>query len=656
VTRGGPAPPLPIPPPPRCTTALTPRAEGDQNRFMNERVVFHRAAELLPDALAEAVNSAGLDDRPCADGPPPPGDGPALYLATPGWAGPLAKLLPIAAPAAAVGWDTAPGLAVPSFALPSEAPAAALAAVLSAAAGVAAARASSAALARRLSEAEERVAALNKIGIALSAERDLDRLLEKILTESRRFTGSEAGSLYLVEEGPHGLRLRFKLAQNDAVRFAFSERTMPVDDGSLAGYVAGHGEPVNLEDAYAVPDGAPYRHNTAFDEQTGWRTRAMVVVPMSDHTGALVGVLQLMNRRLPDGTFAPYPADLVPLLLSLATQAAVSVKANQLTASIRRLFEDFARASIMAVELRDPTTAGHSNRVADFSVALAKVVDRAGEGPYASVTFSREEIRELQTAALLHDFGKISIPERVLVKAKKLDEAELLRIRDRFDFALEAEDAAAYRGLLASLLEADVPPSTEDLRLLDLSRSERAQELEDLFEEVRRANEPTVLPEEAGGALRRLLTRSYRDRRGVVTPLLHDTEFQLLSIRKGSLSFEERTQIESHVSHTYRFLSSIPWTADLARIPEIAHAHHEKLDGTGYPRSLRAERIPLPSRIMTVCDIYDALTASDRPYKRAVPREKALRILEDEGRAGLLDSWLVSVFVSERIWVPAGHP
>jgi 3',5'-cyclic-nucleotide phosphodiesterase len=141
-----------------------------------------------------------------------------------------------------------------------------------------------------------------------------------------------------------------------------------------------------------------------------------------------------------------------------------------------------------------------------------------------------------------------------------------------------------------------------------------------------------------------------------VTPLLLDHEFQLLSIRKGSLSLEERTQIESHVSHTYRFLSSIPWTADLARIPEIAHAHHEKLDGTGYPRGLRADRIPVPARIMTVCDIYDALTASDRPYKRAVPREKALRILEDEGRAGLLDPWLVTVFVSEKIWVPTVHP
>jgi HD-GYP domain-containing protein (c-di-GMP phosphodiesterase class II) len=623
---------------------------------MNQPVAFHRPAEPLPEALCEAVRAAGLEDRPTVGGPPAPGDGPAVYLATSLWRDALSGLLPANAAAALVAWDAPPDLPLPVFALPRDAPAAILTAILSAAAEVASARASTAALARRLSEAEERVSALNRIGIALSAERDLDRLLEKILTESRRFTGSEAGSLYLLEEGPHGMRLRFKLAQNDAVRFAFSERTMPVDDASLAGYVAGHGEPVNLDDAYAVPAGAPYRHNTAFDEQTGWRTRAMIVVPMSDHTGALVGVLQLMNRRLPDGAHAAYPADLVPLLLSLATQAAVSVKANQLTASIRRLFEDFARAAIMAVELRDPTTAGHSNRVADLSVALARVVDRAADGPYAQVAFSREELRELQTAALLHDFGKISIPERVLVKAKKLEAEEILRIRDRFDFALEAEDAQESRALLLKLLEAGVPPSAEDVRHLDLARWDRAQELEEMFEEVRRANEPTVLPEEAGGTLRRLLTRSFRDRRGVTTPLLDDYEFQLLSIRKGSLSLEERTQIESHVSHTYRFLSSIPWTADLARVPEIAHAHHEKLDGTGYPRGLRADRIPVPARIMTVCDIYDALTAADRPYKRAVPREKALRILEDEGRAGLLDPWLVTVFVSEKIWVPAGHP
>lgn len=621
---------------------------------MSERVLFHRPAEPLPGPFAAALAAAGLEDAPRDGAPPAPGDGPCVYLVSPEWADALAALAP-EAPAVAVARGTAPELACPSFALPPGGSEEVLAAVLLAAAETARARAASAALAHRAAEAEERISALNRIGIALSAERDLDRLLEKILTESRRFTNSEAGSLYLLEEGPHGRRLRFKLAQNDAVRFAFSERTMPVDDASLAGYVAGHAEPVNLEDAYAVPPGAPYRHNTAFDEQTGWRTRAMLVVPMSDHTGALVGVLQLMNRRLPDGTHAAYPAGIVPLLLSLATQAAVSVKANQLTASVRKLFEDFARASITAVELRDPTTAGHSTRVADLCVALGRVVDRASDGPYASVAFSREEMRELKTAALLHDFGKISIPEKVLVKGKKLAENEVQRIRDRFDFALEADDARDGRTLLLKLRDAGLPPSSEDVRLLDVSRWERAQELEEMFDEVRRANEPTVLPEEAGGALRKLLTRSYRDRRGVVAPLLTDYEFQLLSIRKGTLSFEERTQIESHVSHTYRFLSSIPWTADLARVPEIAHAHHEKLNGTGYPRGLTAEQVPLPSRIMTVCDIYDALTAADRPYKRAVPREKALRILEDEARTGLLDRWLVEAFVGEKIWVPMGH-
>ena len=622
---------------------------------MSERVPFHRPAEAFPGPLSEAVRIAGLADRPWTGSPPEHDGGPALYLVPPQLAETLAAFLREGSPAVALSWGEPADLAVPVFSLPPHAPPAALASILSAAAEVSAARAASASLSRRLSEAEERVSALNRIGIALSAERDLDRLLEKILTESRRFTSSEAGSLYLLEEGPHGRRLRFKLAQNDAVKFAFSERTMPVDDASLAGYVAGHGESIVLEDAYDVPAGAPYRLNTAFDDQTGFRTRSMAVVPMSDHTGALVGVVQLMTRRLADGSPAPYPPDLIPLLHSLATQAAVSVKANQLTASIRKLFEDFARAAIMAVELRDPTTAGHSNRVADLTVSLARLVDRADDGPYSSVAFSREEMRELRTAALLHDFGKVSIPERVLVKAKKVDEEAVLRIRDRFDFALESEDARDGRRLLERLAEAGVPPSPEDLRLLDAARLDRAQELEEMFEEVRRANEPTVLPEEAGGVLRRLLTRSYRDRRGVVTSLLQDHEFQLLSIRKGSLSLEERTQIESHVSHTYRFLSSIPWTPDLARVPEIAHAHHEKLDGSGYPRGVRADEIPLASRVMTICDIYDALTASDRPYKKAVPREKALRILEDEGRSGLLDAWLVSAFVGGKLWLPAGH-
>ncbi|MGA7991532.1 MAG: HD domain-containing phosphohydrolase [Thermoanaerobaculia bacterium] len=510
-------------------------------------------------------------------------------------------------------------------------------------------------LEERLRQAEERIAALNRIGIALSAERDLEKLLGTILTESRRFSGSEAGSLYLAEEASGGGRhLRFKLAQNDAVSFAFEERTMPVDEESLAGWVAVHGAPIVLADAYEIPKDAPFRHNDAFDVATGFRTRAMLVVPMKDHRGDLVGVLQLMNRIGPAGA-EPYPEDLVPLVLSLATQAAVCLKANQLTASIRRLFEDFAQAAIVAVEQRDPTTAGHSNRVATLTVEMAGLVDRAAEGPYASVSFSREEMREIFTAALLHDFGKISIPERVLVKAKKIEVDGLHRIRDRFDYVLAAAESEDARLLLERLAREGRPVTEADVRAFRDATAARGRELDEAFEEVAAANEPTVLPRDARGALGRLVARTYKDRRGKMTTLLLPEEFRFLSIAQGSLSAEERLDVESHVTHTWRFLSTIPWTPDLARVPEIAYAHHEKLDGTGYPRGIGPADIPPAARALTVCDVYDALTASDRPYKKAVARERAFEILEAEAAKDRLDRWMVRAFIEGRVWAALGR-
>jgi HD-GYP domain-containing protein (c-di-GMP phosphodiesterase class II) len=510
-------------------------------------------------------------------------------------------------------------------------------------------------LEERLRQAEERIAALNRIGIALSAERDLEKLLGTILTESRRFSGSEAGSLYLAEDTPGGgRRLRFKLAQNDAVSFAFKERTVPVDEGSLAGWVAVHGLPIVLADAYEIPAGAPFRHNAAFDEATGFRTRAMLVVPMKDHLGDLVGVLQLMNRIGPVGP-EPYPEDLVPLLLSLATQAAVCVKANQLTASIRRLFEDFAQAAIVAVEQRDPTTAGHSNRVAALTVELAGLVDRAPDGPYASVSFSREEMREIFTAALLHDFGKISIPERVLVKAKKIEADGLRRIRDRFDYVLAAAESDDARALLERLAKDGRPVTGRDLAALAEAADARSREIDAAFEEVAAANEPTILPKDARGTLERLVARPWRDRRGRAGTLLLPDEFRFLSIAQGSLSQEERLDVESHVTHTWRFLSTIPWTPDLARVPEIAYAHHEKLDGSGYPRRVGPREIPPAARALTVCDIYDALTAADRPYKKAMPHDRALDVLAAEAAKDKLDTWLVKAFIEGQVWLALGR-
>lgn len=242
------------------------------------------------------------------------------------------------------------------------------------------------------------------------------------------------------------------------------------------------------------------------------------------------------------------------------------------------------------------------------------------------------------------------MPERVLVKAKKLEEHELDRIRERFDYALEAQDAAEYREFLLELARMGRAPSSDDLRLLDHARQLRAAELEAAFEEVLRANEPTVLSEESGTALADLLERSYHDRRGNPSPLLHGQEFELLSIPRGSLSAAERLQIESHVTHTFAFLSRIPWTPELARIPQIAAAHHEKLDGGGYPFGLSAQEIPVPSKILAVCDIFDALTASDRPYKKAVPLEKSLAILEEEASRGIIDGDIVGAFIGARAW------
>jgi HD-GYP domain-containing protein (c-di-GMP phosphodiesterase class II) len=517
------------------------------------------------------------------------------------------------------------------------------------------ARARARALGARLRVVEERLESLNRIGIALSAERDVDALLSKILTEARRFSGSEAGSLYLLEEHPDGPRLRFKLAQNDAVPISFAERTVGADETSLAGWVAVHGVSLVLADAYALPEDAPFRHNDAFDRATGYRTRAVLVVPMKDHRGELVGVLQLMNRkRAANGAAEPYPEDLVPLVLSLATQAAVCLKANRLTASIRRLFEDFAQAAIFAVEQRDPTTAGHSHRVAELTDALARLVDRSSDGPYADVAYTKEELHEIRTAALLHDFGKIAVPERVLVKAKKLEEDEILRIRDRFDFVLEAAEAEAMRALLRRLAANGGTVSGDDLAALERGARERAAELEEAFDAIRHANEPTILPDQRTARLKALLTQTWRDRRGRSATLLLPEEFRFLAIPQGSLSPEERLSIEGHVTQTWRFLSSIPWTPDLARVPDIAYGHHEKLDGSGYPRRIDEAQIPVATRALTVCDVYDALTASDRPYKKAVALEAALSILEGEARRGHLDPWLVNAFVTEKIWAAIG--
>lgn len=511
----------------------------------------------------------------------------------------------------------------------------------------------------RLNELTE----LADIGVQLTTEKNLETLLNLILTQARRVTQSDAGSLYIAENEPDGdRRLCFKLSQNHSrPDIPFVEFTIPIDHASLAGYAATEGSPLVIEDVYTLPPEVEYSFNRSFDERYGYRTKSMLVIPMQNHHGEVIGVLQLINRKRDaearllgtqdvDNQIIPFSPHTVKIVNALASQAAVSIENSQLYEAIERLFEGFVRAAVHAIEQRDPTTSGHSERVAVKTVAMAEALDRLQDGPFKLISFTREQIRELRYAGLLHDFGKVGVREQVLVKAKKLYEGELALIRQRHAFVRRSAEWAYERARADYLFKNGRDGYDGFLRELSEQQREALDTADRFLKVVLASNEPTVLAEGDFAQLNEFATREYVDIDGVGRPFLSPQEQKHLSIRKGSLDERERQEIESHVNHTYAFLERIPWTRGLARIPEIALGHHEKLDGTGYPRHVRAEEIPLQTRMMTIADIYDALTAQDRPYKRALPMERALDIMVDEVERGALDGELFRVFIEAKVW------
>ena len=507
---------------------------------------------------------------------------------------------------------------------------------------------------------------LNQIGVGLSAERDTDALLALILEKAREITSSDAGSVYLVEEVPGAApRLRFRLAQNDSVHVPFAEFTLPIDAASVAGHVALTSSVLQLDDAYELPPDSPFQINRDFDERVGYRTRSMLVVPMATPQGVVIGVLQLINckrhagARL-DGPAAveaeviPYPERFRSLTASLASQAAVALENSRLYQSIQTLFEGFVQASVIAIESRDPTTSGHSFRVADFTVALASAVDRADHGIFRDVAFSPDEMKEIRYASLLHDFGKVGVREDVLIKAKKLPPGQLDLIRQRGEIIRRGLELRHERRKTDWLLRHGPEGFAARAAAWDAELAAALFDLDAHLKAVGAANEPTVLPDDVSAGIRELASRVFTDHTGEPATLLTPEEARILSIPRGSLTSEEYRQIQSHVVHTYQFLKQIPWTKELRRIPEIARSHHEKLNGSGYPAGWRAPQIPVQTRMMTIADIFDALTSRDRPYKPAVPVERALDILGQERDAGALDGELLALFIAVRAWERTG--
>jgi HD-GYP domain-containing protein (c-di-GMP phosphodiesterase class II) len=474
-------------------------------------------------------------------------------------------------------------------------------------------------------------------------------------------SGADAGSIYVVEKDGDGdatARLRFKFSQNDSISYESESFEMPLSAESVAGAAAVMKKTVNIPDVRSLDESAPYRFDPASDERSGYSTRSVLAVPMLNLYKEVQGVVQLINKKQNPSARLQTPEDfdreVIPmdahsqaLVETLASQAGVAMENAFLYAEIQRIFEGFVRASVHAVEQRDPTTSGHSFRVAALTRALAVAVSEKTDGPFADISYCAEDLDEIETAALLHDFGKVGVREEVLVKAKKLYPPNLKMIRSRFDFISRSiENDYLHRRLM--MLEAGTP--SQELEILDQSKERALGDIEDCWRIISSANEPTVLQEGDFAKIEEIAEQSYFDIGGKRQPYLEAEEVNALQVAKGTLTEEEFREIRSHAANTISFLKQIPWGRSLRHVPEYAGAHHEKLDGSGYPYGLKSDEIPLPAKMMAVADIYDALTAADRPYKKAVSKERALHILDLEAKDRHIDATLLQIFKDAAVY------
>lgn len=460
----------------------------------------------------------------------------------------------------------------------------------------------------------ERLQLLMDTALEISEEKEPAQLYQKVLSSMRQLTYCEGASLYLVDS----LRkdhLRFTSVQNEKVDCEFREFLLPIDETSMAGAAASRQDIILVPDVAAIPMDSPFQFNRSFDKKTGYQTRSTLNIPLAKSKGDLVGVIQLINSKRRGG-FSSEDQDISK---TISCHIAAALEAVILYKDIENLFEGIIKASVKAIESRDPNTSGHSERVGRMAVAFAEAVSSSQSPEFVKISYTPEQIREIRYAATLHDFGKIGVPEEVLLKAKKLypHQFEILQMR---------------------------------LEILKLAFPERRVEFEKLAHQIENLNEPTVQKEGVSVDLSSYVGQSLSVH-GREVAILTAEEWRALSLPKGTLTSEDRQAVESHVLHSVNFLKEIPWTADLSMIPEIVLRHHETLDGTGYPYQVCEDQIPFETQMISIVDIFDALTAKDRSYKKAVPIEKTLEILESMAKDRKLNLALVQLFKDEKVYM-----
>jgi len=495
---------------------------------------------------------------------------------------------------------------------------------------------------------------MTDIGRALSGVYDLNTLLEMIVDQARNFTNADAGTLYIVEDNT----LRFQIVQNDSLKIRMGGKTgetipfPPVElkESNVSAFVALKGKSVNIPDVYDT-DLFDFTGPKKFDQSTGYRSKSMLVVPMKNHEDDVIGVLQLLNATNPvNNEVIAFSQDYENLSESLASQAAVSITNAKLIANMTELFEAFVKVMATAIDEKSPVTGGHIRRVANLTLTMAEVIHNNEDGVFKDKTFSPDQMYELRIAAYMHDIGKVTSPIEIVEKAKKLQTIfdRIHYIRLRLDYMIQKVKLEAQEKKIALLENKAV---TGEIKKIESDSEKQIQALEDIRTFINKCNEPgEFLEDETIERLKEISQKTYVDYQGQEQPFLSEDELTNLSIRRGSITEAERKKMQDHAAVTLKMLEQIPFTKKLKNIPSFAGAHHEFINGKGYPLGLKGDEIPFEGKLMAVTDIAEALTASDRPYKKAMPLETVYRILRSMAGNGELDNDLVELFIDQEIY------
>lgn len=480
---------------------------------------------------------------------------------------------------------------------------------------------------------KKQVKRLTEIGISLSSELNLDALLEKIVLYARDLTSADAGTLYLLSDG----RLEFTILQNESLGIfkggvtgrEIELKPVEMNDTSVSAFAALRKKTVRIADVY-VSDEFDFTGPRHYDAITGYRSRSMLVVPMMDHEGRVIGVLQLMNALTNEGEVTVFTDGAVALAESLASQAAVSINNARLIKQTRDLFEGLVKVLALAIDAKSKSTRNHIQRVASLNLFLAKVINSRTDGPFSGVKFDEREMEELRLAGWLHDVGKVTTPVWIVEKKNKLetpfDRIEVIRLR--------------FQAAIASLRHSGTGHSEENVLI---------RELEDDLIFLERCNNPADNMNEE--SLERLddIFRKQINIQGKITNLLSEDEKAHLAVKYGNITDLEKEIMRSHVVWTRKMLEMIPFKGYLDNVPLYAAQHHEKLDGSGYPEGLSGDRLSLQSRILAVADVYEALSAPDRSYKKQLSENDVLDLLEKAANEGKLDRSIVDLFCRDKV-------